>query len=155
ALFTGFAARVVGGATGRAATLAVILGVPLVAAGITATQLGLGSWLECLAASWTASAGLLTAWMPLRLSAQPTWRGVVRGLWFVLALSLAGSMLLAGVYGWRFYLPIAWLDIPWMRALHGTANVFGFGLAGTLAWKMAGADLCAGLWLSPQARDWS
>jgi hypothetical protein len=139
-LFTGFAARALGGVAAWLATLAVIIGVPLVAAGITATQLGFGSWLECLAASWTALAGLLTGWLHLRLAAQPIWHGVVRGLWVVTALSLAGSMLLAALYGWRFYLSVAWLDIPWMRALHGTANVFGFALAGTLAWKRANDD---------------
>ena len=37
----------------------------------------------------------------------------------------------------RFYLPLEWLSIPWMRALHGTVNVFGFGLAGVAAWLAA------------------
>lgn len=45
--------------------------------------------------------------------------------------------MLAAIYGSRFYVPMPWLDIPWMRAVHGTANALGFGLAGLLAWAMA------------------
>lgn len=33
--------------------------------------------------------------------------------------------------------PPAGLDIPRMRALHGTANALGFALAGVLAWVLA------------------
>jgi hypothetical protein len=43
-------------------------------------------------------------------------------------------MALAALYGSRAFLPVSWLDIPWMRALHGTANAFGFALAGLLGW---------------------
>jgi hypothetical protein len=46
-------------------------------------------------------------------------------------------MLLAALYGSRFYLAVDWLDIPWMRALHGTANAVGFGVVGLLGWSMA------------------
>src|SRR5262249_12079243 len=131
------AGRTLGGATSRAAAVGVITGVPLVAAGITATQLGLGSFLECVAACWTALAGLLTAWLHLRLAAQPGRHQAVRGGWAVAAVSLAGSMVLAAAYGCRAYAPVAWLDLPWMRALHGTANALGFALVGILAWHAA------------------
>ena len=119
-LLTGLAARTLGGAAARTAALGVVAGVPLVAAGITATQLGLGPWLECLAAWFTAGAGLVTAWLHLRLAAQPAWRGMVRSLWAMAGLSLGGSMILAAVYGGRGYAAVVWLDIPWMRALHGS-----------------------------------
>jgi hypothetical protein len=46
-------------------------------------------------------------------------------------------MALAGLYGSRTYLSIAWLDYPRMWAFHGTANALGFGLCGLLAWNLA------------------
>jgi len=55
----------------------------------------------------------------------------------VAALSLLFSMVLAALYGVRYALPIPWLDIPWMRALHGTANAFGLGVAGLLGWLLS------------------
>jgi hypothetical protein len=133
-IFTGLAGKIVQGDTSRLAATGVIAGVPLVAAGITTTQLGLGTWLESLAALVLAGSGLMTAWLHWRLSRQSNWPSSARVLWSVTALSLAFSMILAALYGIRFYFPLTWLDIPWMRALHGTANALGFGLAGALAW---------------------
>jgi hypothetical protein len=54
----------------------------------------------------------------------------------VAGLALAAGMFLAMLYGARAYLPPDGLDIPWMRALHGTGNALGFGLAGLLAWSI-------------------
>ncbi len=62
-----------------------------------------------------------------------------RTLFFVAGASLFFGMLLAEIYALRvFALPLPWLDIPWMRALHGTANALGFGLCGVLAWRIRG-----------------
>jgi hypothetical protein len=41
-------------------------------------------------------------------------------------------MVLAGLYGSRFVAPVSWLNIPMMRALHGTLNAVGYGLLGVL-----------------------
>jgi hypothetical protein len=30
--------------------------------------------------------------------------------------------------------PLPWLDIPWMRALHGTANALGFTVPALVGW---------------------
>jgi hypothetical protein len=30
---------------------------------------------------------------------------------------------------------LPWLNVPWMRALHGTANAIGFALVSVLAWR--------------------
>ena len=38
------------------------------------------------------------------------------------------------LYGSRFYVDVSWLDIPWMRALHGSANAIGFALLGMWSW---------------------
>jgi hypothetical protein len=45
-------------------------------------------------------------------------------------------MFLAALYGSRQLLPLEWLTIPWMRALHGTVNSLGFALSALLAWKI-------------------
>lgn len=140
-LLTGLAGKHLGGIPARTAALGVMGGVPLVAVGITATRLGFGPWFECLAACTTALAGLIVAWLHLRLARQRTWSRAVRSLWCVAALSLTGSMVLAALYGCRFFAPVAWLDIPWMRALHGTTNALGFGLAGMIGWSLANWEI--------------
>jgi hypothetical protein len=136
-LLTGLAMREVVGRTSIHAGIGVIAGVPLVAVGITATQLGLGPHLEAASAFILAGAGFLTAWLYLRLALTAGYPPLARALWSVAALCLAGSMTLAVVYAARFYLPVCALDIPWMRALHGTANALGFGLLGLLGWVVA------------------
>lgn len=130
---TALAARAVGGRVATVACVTVILGVPLTAAGITATQLGAGMRLEAAAAAVMAAGGLLSAWLHLRLALRPG-PALPRLLWGVATAALVFSLVLALLYGLRVVLPVAWLDIPWMRALHGTANALGFGGAGVLGW---------------------
>jgi len=139
-IFAGLAGKILRDASSRLAAVGVIAGVPLVAAGITTTQLGWGTWLESFAALVLAGAGLLTAWLHFRLATQKRWPSAVRVLWSLAAFSLAFSMILAALYGLRFNLSLAWLDIPWMRALHGSANALGFGLAGVSAWILSNND---------------
>ncbi len=136
-IITGLILRESKGGVARAAGITVVAGVPLVAVGITATQLGAGSLIECLAAWVMATGGTLTAYLLLRLALRRGQPLVVRCLWVIAAISLFGSMVLAALYGTRFYVSVQWLDIPWMRALHGTANALGFGLAGLVAWTFA------------------
>jgi len=137
-LLTGLATRREEERLSRLASVAVVVAVPLVAAGITATQLDFGPFLECVSAWFLAFAAAWTAYLYFRLSRQPAWPSLVRALWAVSAISLTGSMVLAILYGSRHYLATAWLDIPWMRALHGTANALGFALAGLLGWTRVG-----------------
>jgi hypothetical protein len=120
------------GVFGKAACVAVTLGVPLVAIGITATQLGLPKWIETCAALCLAAAGCASAVLLCRhaLTARVH---LARLCWMVSGLSLAASMILAGLYASRFLVSMDWLDIPLMRATHGTANAFGFGLLGVIA----------------------
>lgn len=132
---TGLAARRLGGPVAALAGIGVIAAVPLVAVGITATQLGLGPGIEALAAWVMAAAGVLVAGLHLRLAVGSDAPGTARLLWGVAALSLLGSMVLAALYGARFHLPaVRGLDIAWMQALHGAANAVGFGLCGLLGW---------------------
>ena len=118
----------------------VLAGVPLVAAGITSAQLGQGHLLELLAALVLASSASTVAVFQLRLTTNPKCAPPVRMLWVVSAASLLCGMSLALLYAARAYvLPLPWLDIPWMRALHGTSNAIGFALCGLVAWLCAEA----------------
>jgi hypothetical protein len=130
------AARELPGRAARLSCWGVMAGVPLVAAGITVTQLGGGAALE-LAAAWvTAAAGLGVAWLHVRLAGRRGEPVAARVLWAVAAVSLAAGALFAALYGTRHAADLAWLDIPWMRVLHGTPNALGFGVAGALAWTV-------------------
>jgi hypothetical protein len=142
-LIAGLTLRRSPGRVARAASLGVLAGVPLVAAGITASQLKFSPLPECFSAWWLSLAVLLVAGLQMRLAVQDG--GAVGVLWATSSLCLVGTMALAALYGSRFYLPEAWLEavaepdrIPWMRALHGTANALGFALLGLLGWVRAG-----------------
>jgi hypothetical protein len=134
-LVAGLAVRQSDGAAERLAVLGALASVPAVAVGITTTQLGGSPLVEALAAWAMALAGTLVAMGQIQagLRARPP---AARALLLIAGLSLAGSMVLAALYGARFYRPVAWLDIPWMRALHGSANALGFALPALLGWAL-------------------
>src|SRR5262249_26222508 len=90
------------------------------------------------ATAWIlASAGILIAGLYFRLALRQTWPPSIRTLWVVSAFSLTASMVLAALYAVRFYIPVSGLDLPWMRALHGSANAFGFAIAGLVGWTLS------------------
>ncbi|MEE8300999.1 MAG: YndJ family transporter, partial [Candidatus Tectomicrobia bacterium] len=136
-VLTGLAGRECKGRIACLAAAGAIGGVPLVAIGITATQLGYGPLLECLAAWGMASAGLLSAGLHFQLAYRGAHPARARGLWAIAAIGLSVGMIYAVLYGSRAYLPLAWVTLPWMRAVHGSANALGFGLAATVAWLIA------------------
>ncbi|WP_419193394.1 YndJ family protein [Kolteria novifilia] len=135
-IFAGRAALLVGGRLADVTAIGVVVGVPLVAIGITATQVGLPVQFEFLAAAALAGAGLLVALLHLRLAMWDELPGFVRLMFGFVSLSLTFSMALAFAYGGRCFGWWPGLDIPWMRALHGTVNAFGFGLAGCVGWNL-------------------
>jgi hypothetical protein len=135
-LLTGLAARALPGRLASLATLGVVVGVPFVALGITLTQLGAAPVFECAAAWFTAMAALVTALLHARLALAPG-VSMARLLFAIAGIGLAFAMLLAALYGTRAFADLAWLDIPWMRALHGSANAFGFAVCGLLGWTLA------------------
>ncbi len=117
-----------------------ILGVPAVAMGITATQLGWGPAFETAAGCGLALAGLVIAVLHVRLAATPGRTPATRALLGLAGASLFFGMGLAVLYAMRSaWFPVPWLDLAWMRALHGTANALGFGLCGVLAWGRVAA----------------
>jgi len=112
--------------------LLLVVGVPLVALGITLSQWNGPAWIETLSATVMAIGGLGVALLHLRRSRQIQ-SAIVRWAWRVGALCLSIGMCLAVAYGWRPFFPLDFLSIPWMYAVHGTLNFFGVGLL-VIAW---------------------
>jgi hypothetical protein len=110
----------------RVCAVGVILGVPLVAIGITSSQLSLPSWVETAAVTILAGSAFGVSHGYL------AWSGDVKGgvkVCFLLGgTALALGMVLALLYGWRYSFPIDWVTIPAMYTLHGTLNSWGFCL---------------------------
>jgi uncharacterized protein (UPF0548 family) len=138
--YAGFALPIVAGFTAsllnRSALipLAVIVGVPLTAIGITA-----GGWLEWFAATAMALAGIATAALLLRLSTHE--RGPARWL-----IGTAGVALMAGMslaLGWSWSIRFGWhfLGLESMAATHGSLNALGFGLLGLLGLNLVGSNV--------------
>jgi hypothetical protein len=136
-VLTGLAEKRLGGLLSRLATYGVVSAVPLVAMGITTTQISGHPLLESLASCLLAAAGILTGVLYLRLAWKTVGSLGSRTLWTVAGVSLIGSLALAAAYGLRSYVPVSWLDIPTMRAWHGTANAIGFALFGLMGWTFA------------------
>jgi hypothetical protein len=118
------------------AAIGVVLGVPAVAVGITFRQLGWGPAFETAAGCGLALAGMLIAVLHVRVATEEMGSVVSRGLLGMAGVTLFFGMFLAGNYALRSTaLPLPRLDIPAMRALHGTINAIGFGLCGVLGWR--------------------
>lgn len=112
--------------------LSLVAGVPLVAIGITLTEWNGPLWVETFAATVMALGGLGVVWVFMREG----WANL--NSWFGIAMMIGSSclgvgMLLAMAYGWRPYLALRWLDIPWMYAVHGSLNASAITLL-LLAW---------------------
>lgn len=133
-ILAGLAARNLGGIFNQIACYFTVAAVGLLALGITFTQLGIGHAWELISAWLMALSAATVATMHLRLAFNKNNSLKIRFLWSMATVALLGGMLLAGLYGGRFLAPIPWLDIPMMRALHGTLNAVGFGLCAVLGW---------------------
>lgn len=124
------------------AAVGVVLGVPAVAFGITATQLGWSPTLEAGVGCGLALAGMAVAVLHVRLALDAKWALATRVLIGIAGASLFFGMVLAALYASRAYLaPTAWLGLPEMRAVHGTVNALGFGLCGVLGWRRIGTPV--------------
>lgn len=127
--YAGFALPIVASLTARhlgrscLIPLAVIVGVPLTAAGITT-----GGWLEWIAATTMAIAGLATAGLLFRCGSHS--RGVARPLIVAAGASLATGMTLAIGWAWAVQFDWKFLGLETMAATHGSLNALGFGLLG-------------------------
>ncbi|MEO5957694.1 MAG: YndJ family transporter [Opitutaceae bacterium] len=118
------------------AAVGVILGVPAVALGITASQLGWAPAFEAAAGCGLALAGAIVAILHVRLATELRATIFARVLLGIAGVSLFFGMVLAALYAIRTHaMPFPWLQLPQMRMLHGTVNALGFGLCGALAWR--------------------
>jgi hypothetical protein len=114
-----------------AAVAAVLVGLPVTAAGILASPM-----LEAAGAALVAAAGLVAAGLALRAAA--TWRRPAASVLLTLAGAAAlGGMALAAAYGLRWVAP-AWTP-PWdaMVLVHSSLNALGFTACGLLGWTLA------------------
>jgi hypothetical protein len=150
--YAGFAAPILVGMAGRALSdrdagakrllriicVAVILGTPLVAAGITFSPL------VALVGACLIALGLLMLAALVVLRVIPTLRAS-RGAQVLLIISSGASslaMVLACVYAYSIAARRLIISIPQMAMLHGVANALGFSLCGLIAWSF----------IRPQAR---
>jgi len=119
----------------RFSCVAILLGVPLVAVGITGTHFGVLKFVEPFGV-------VVLVLGALGVAASQIWRGLERRLSILTRLgfllsgaSLFAAMVLALGFGLRYLIPNFALTMPQMWAIHGTLNAFGFGLCGILAWR--------------------
>jgi YndJ-like protein len=115
----------------------VVISVPMTAIGITLAQIQWSYLFETLAAATVAVAGWLTAIRYFQVANVAADLPLsTRILWNILAFSLLFTMTLAFGYAIRPYYSFPILDIPVMRAWHGSLNAFGVATAGLLGWEM-------------------
>jgi hypothetical protein len=115
--------------------IAVLAGVPLVAAGITCTHFGWLPWVEPLGVTLLVLGAVGVALSQIRLGLESAPSGWPRMAFLFSGTSLLIAMLLAFGFGLRYLFPSLALPMPQMWAIHGSLNAFGFGLFGLLAWR--------------------
>lgn len=117
----------------RFAALMAVISVPLTFLGITFSKIS-GNYIpEAVAAAAVAAAGWACGWGLLQISGNARSPWPVRILCIIAGLSLFFSMTLALAYAIRPVYAIDWINIPNMRAWHGTVNALGVGVSGVLA----------------------
>ena len=134
-LMAGLNAREKPGCWTRFSCVAILLGVPLVAVGITCTHFGVMKFVE----PFGVAVLVLGA---LGVAVSQVWRGLEpqRTIWTRVGFLISGSALFAAMvlalsFGLRYLIPNYALTMPQMWMIHGTLNAFGFGLCGILAWR--------------------
>ena len=143
--FAGFAAPILAGLAGRAvqrqrvasiaiatAAILVVLGTPIVAAGITFSPT------LALAGTLTVTAGLALLGIAVIASVVPAINSrLSKSLLVVASLSSITAMILASLYAYSIVTRTVIIDIPHMAMTHGLLNAFGFALCGLLAWTFS------------------
>lgn len=143
--YAGFAAPLLAGLAGkflraRAARLClpltvaaacIILGTPLVAAGITLSP-ALGLVGTIIVASGLVLLGvLIIGWIVPRVDTL-----IGRLLLTISAAASSSAMVLACLYAYSIVAQRLIISIPQMAVTHGLANAFGFSLCGLVAWAL-------------------
>ncbi len=143
--FAGFAACLIIGLSGRlfvfqdrwvqklyrAVVWGSILGIPLLALGIT-----FSATLEVLAAGVFAASLLVWSVLILTWGLPQIRSGLAKALLSVASVSILWSMFWALLYAVATYLNLVWVSIPQMGWRHGLFNVLGFALPALLAFAL-------------------
>ena len=142
--FAGFAAPILAGLTGRSiarrgfarklfqiAVAFIILGIPLVAAGITVSPLLALIGAAILSTGLVLLAGVVFARV---LAVQRSIPAQI--LLAVSSISSVLAMSLASVYAYSIVAKKLIIGIPEMAITHGVMNAVGFALSGLLAWSI-------------------
>jgi YndJ-like protein len=118
----------------KIASCGVLSGVVLTATGIVTTQLGYSHFIETTAGIWMSTAAFLSgiAFLLRGLSEKSN----ARFLFIIGAICLLLAMILAFFYALRTIIPLSFLTIPTMQAVHGTLNALGFGTLTLLGFAM-------------------
>lgn len=136
-LMAGLNAKANPGCWTRFSCVAILLGVPLVAAGITCTHFGVLKFVEPLGVAILVVGALGVAVSQIRRGLKKQHTMWPRLGFMISGASLFVAMVLALSFGIRYLIPNYALTMPQMWAIHGTLNAFGFGLCGILAWRGA------------------
>lgn len=134
-LMAGLNAKASPGRLTKFSCVAILAGVPLVAAGITCTHFGVLPFVEPFGVVILVLGALGVAVSQIQRGLERERRGISRVGFVVSGVSLFAAMLLAMSFGLRYVFPQLALTMPQMWAIHGTLNAFGFGLCGILAWR--------------------
>ena len=114
--------------------LAVLAGVPLVAIGITTTQIGGPREIELLAAVLLAGAGIALGVFHVRLGLRV--RHLVGLLLAISGVSLVVALGWSALYAAGQYGLIPRIEIPFMVHWHGVINAAGAALCGLFGWHL-------------------
>ncbi len=120
----------------KIAGIGIIIGIPLVAIGISATHFNWSGYLEVCSVSVMTIAASIVGLLHISLGIKT--KKILPKICFILGgLALIIGMSLAFCYGWRHVYIIEALTIPWMYAIHGTCNAIGFAFPILVAWKLS------------------
>ncbi len=118
----------------RALLWAVLLGMPLVAAGIVLTKCGYNPAFEWITGTLFAGLGMVVAGWQINTFTQKQYPLPARRYWAVGGACLFIGACMAFLYALRFYAPLSWITIPNMKIWHGTLNGIGFGWLSLRGW---------------------
>jgi YndJ-like protein len=118
----------------RTFALVAVGAVPVVAVGITTTQVGGPREIELASAWLLTAAGLVLGLVQLRIAI--TSRPLAGAFLGVSALSLMTALAWTVVYSGGQYGLWTGVDIPFMTHWHGVVNALGFALVGLVGWNL-------------------
>ncbi len=120
----------------RTLAILALLGMPLVALGITLTQWGFTPVVEGISAILFAGMALAVAVIQIGYFRRKDLPRRARWYWLGGAVCLLAGGLLASLYALRFQWPIAWINIHNLKIWHGSLNAIGFGWLSLQGWRL-------------------